>query len=197
VLKALVKWTLDKFLPYGPWGLFTLSFAESSFFPVPPDVLLIALALLNPKDSFFLAAITTAGSVLGAMFGYFIGLKGGRPILRKFVSEDKIATIHNYFDKYEAWAVGIAGFTPIPYKVFTIAGGVFYINFLRFVLVSILARGARFFMVGTVIYFFGDIARTYISKYFNLITIAFVVLLVLGFYAAKFILKRKKHETHG
>lgn len=192
MLKSLVKWTLDKFLPFGPWGLFVLSFAESSFFPVPPDVLLIALALVEPKASFFLAAVTTAGSVLGAMFGYFIGLKGGRPILRKFVSEEKIASIHNYFAKYDAWAVGIAGFTPIPYKVFTIASGVFYINFFRFVLVSILARGARFFLVGTAIYMFGNVAKAYISKYFNVITIAFVVLLVLGFYAAKYLFNKGK-----
>lgn len=192
MLKALVKWTLDKFLPYGPLGLFVLSFAESSFFPVPPDILLIALALVEPKSSFFLAGVTTAGSVLGAMFGYFIGLKGGRPILRKFVPEEKIAHIHDYFAKYDAWAVGIAGFTPIPYKVFTIAGGVFYINFIRFILVSILARGARFFLVGSAIYLFGDIAREYISKYFNLITIAFIFLLILGFYSAKFLLRKRK-----
>jgi len=190
MIKRLAKWTIDKFLPYGPTGLFVLAFAESSFFPIPPDILLIALALMEPKSSFFLAGITTAGSVFGAMLGYFIGLKGGRPILRKFVSEEKIAHIHDYFAKYDAWAIGIAGFTPIPYKVFTIAGGVFYINFLRFVLVSILARGARFFMVGTAIYFFGEVARGYISKYFNLITIAFIVLLIAGFYAAKFFFKK-------
>jgi len=179
-------------MPYGPLGLFVLSFAESSFFPIPPDILLIALGLANPKMSFFLAAITTAGSVLGAMFGYFIGLKGGRPILRKFVKEEKITTIHNYFAKYDAWAVGIAGFTPIPYKVFTIAGGVFYINFLRFVLVSILARGARFFMVGTVIYFFGETAKVYIDKYFNIITVVFIILLIGGFYVARHVVLRKR-----
>lgn len=193
MLKSMIKWTLDKFLPYGPWGLFVLSFCESSFFPVPPDILLIALALINPKTSFVLAAITTIGSVLGAMFGYFIGLKGGRPILKKLVSEEKISVIHKYFEKYEAWAIGIAGFTPIPYKVFTIAGGVFYINFFRFIVASIISRGARFFLVGTVIYFFGDIAKIYISKYFNIISIAFVLLLFLGFWVVRFFLKRKKH----
>lgn len=192
MLKEVVKWTLNKFMPYGPLGLFVLSFAESSFFPVPPDILLIALGLVNPDSSFFLAGITTLGSVLGAMFGYFIGLKGGRPILRKFVPDEKIAHIHDYFAKYDAWAVGIAGFTPIPYKVFTIAGGVFYINFFRFVLVSILARGGRFFLVGTAIYFFGETAKVFIDKYFNLITIVFVALLFLGFYCVKFFLKRKK-----
>ncbi len=175
----------------GPIGLFLLSFAESSFFPVPPDILLIALALIEPKASFYLAFITTAGSVLGAIFGYFIGLKGGRPLLERFVSKEKITLIHNYFNKYEAWAIGIAGFTPIPYKIFTISAGVFYINFGRFVLVSILSRGTRFFLVGGAIYFFGPTIRFYIEKYFNLFSIAFVLLLVLGFIVMKFLMKKK------
>ena len=192
MLKVLARWTINKFLPYGPLGLFVLSFCESSFFPVPPDILLIALALVEPGNSFFLAGITTIGSVLGAMFGYFIGIKGGRPILRKLVSENRISEIHNYFAKYDVWAIGIAGFTPIPYKVFTIAGGVFYINFFRFVLVSIMARGARFFLVGTLVYLFGGTAKVYISRYFNLLSIAFVLCLILGFYGVKLFLKRKK-----
>jgi len=83
--------------------------------------LLIALALVEPKTSFFLAFITTAGSVLGAIFGYFIGFKGGRPLLEKFVSKDKISLVHDYFAKYDVWAIGVAGFTPIPYKIFTIS----------------------------------------------------------------------------
>ena len=194
MFKEMAKWTIDKFAPYGAWGLFTLAFAESSFFPIPPDILLIALALLDLKASFFLAGVCTAGSVLGAMFGYIIGLKGGRPILRKLISDEKIAKVHDYFAKYDAWAIGIAGFTPIPYKVFTIAGGVFYINFFRFVIVSILARGARFFMVGTTIFFFGPKVKGYITKYFDLFSIAFIVLLILGFYVAHLALKKKSAE---
>ncbi len=166
----------------GPWGLFILSFAESSFFPVPPDILLIALALVEPKSGLFLALITTIGSVLGAVFGYIIGLKGGRPLLERFVSHKKIKLVHDYFNKYEAWAIAIAGFTPIPYKVFTIAGGVFYINFTKFIIASILSRGARFFMVGGAIYLFGDTIKYYIDKYFNLFTIVIIVLVVVGFF---------------
>lgn len=194
MLKAIAKTTINKFLPYGPLGLFVLAFSESSFFPIPPDLLLIALALANPKTSFYLAAITTAGSVLGAIFGYFIGLKGGRPLLRRFVSEEKIRMVHNYFAKYDVWAIGIAGFTPIPYKVFTIAGGVFYIDFVRFVLVSILSRGARFFLVGTFLYFFGARAKVYIDEYFNLFSIAFVVLLIMGFYIITIVARRKRSK---
>lgn len=181
---------MQKFLPMGPMGLFILSFAESSFFPVPPDILLIALALIKPETSFYLAAITTAGSVLGAIFGYYIGLKGGRPILEKFVSKEKISLVHNYFNKYEAWAIGIAGFTPIPFKVFTISGGVFYINFTRFIIASILSRGARFFLVATAIFFFGSTIKFYIEKYFNLFSIAMVVLVILGFAAIKLMAKK-------
>lgn len=175
----------------GPLGLFVLSFAESSFFPIPPDILLIGLAILNPENSFYLALITTAGSVLGAIFGYMIGLKGGRPLLNRFISNEKIALIHNYFNKYDVWAIGIAGFTPIPYKLFTISAGVFYINFFRFVLVSILARGARFFLVGASIYFFGSTIKSMLQKYFNIFSIAFVGLIIAGFFLLRFIAKRK------
>jgi len=187
MLKQITTWTLDKFLPYGPLGLFALAFAESSFFPVPPDILLIALALAEPESAFYLAAITTIGSVLGAAFGYFIGYKGGRPLLEKFVSHERISLVHRYFEKYEAWAIGIAGFTPIPYKLFTIAGGVFYINFFRVIVASIISRGTRFFLVGSAIYFFGDTIREYLTKYFNIFTVAFVALLLIGFAAIKFV----------
>ncbi len=177
-------------MPYGPLGLFLLAFCESSFFPVPPDILLIVLAIARPEMSFILAGITTIGSVLGAIFGYFIGLKGGRPLLERFVSKERISLVHNYFNKYEAWAIGIAGFTPIPYKIFTISAGVFYINFIRFIIASILSRGARFFLVGSAIFFFGPTIKLYIEKYFNLFTIAFVLLIILGFVAVRVIGKR-------
>jgi len=193
IIGKVARWTMDKFLPMGPWGLFLLSFAESSFFPVPPDILLIALALITPEKSFYFALITTAGSVLGAIFGYFIGLKGGRPLLEKLVSQQKITFVHDYFNKYEAWAIGIAGFTPIPYKIFTISAGVFYINFARFVLVSVLSRGSRFFLVGSSIFFFGSTIKIYLEKYLNLFSIAIVLLVVLGFVAVKFI---PRHHVH-
>jgi len=191
MLKGITVWTMDKFMPMGPWGLFLLAFAESSFFPIPPDVLLIALALAAPKTSFFLATITMVGSVLGAAFGYFIGLKGGRPVLERFVSKERISLVHDYFNKYEAWAIGIAGFTPIPYKIFTISAGVFYINFTRFILVSILSRGARFFLVGGVIFVFGPAIKACIEKYFNIFSIALVALIILGFIVVKFIPRLK------
>jgi membrane protein YqaA with SNARE-associated domain len=187
-LKGLIDWTLHwANTPYGPLALFVIAFAESSFFPVPPDILLITLGLIKPSFALYLAAITTIGSVLGGMFGYFIGIKGGKPILERLVKKEKILIVHNYFEKYEAWAIFIAGFTPIPYKVFTIAAGVFYIDFKRFVLASILGRGGRFFIVATLIMFFGDQIKSLISKYFNIFSIIFVVLLILGFYCLRHI----------
>lgn len=162
-----------------------MSFAESSFFPIPPDILLIALAILRPDTAISLAFITTIGSVLGAIFGYFIGLKGGRPILKKFVSQERIDWVENYYRKYDVWAVGIAGFTPIPYKIFTISAGVFSLNIVRFIFVSILSRGARFFIVGGAIYFFGEKISGIIEKYTNIFSIVFIALLIGGFYIVK------------
>ena len=183
MLADLFHWTVQwAQTPYGVAALFVLAFAESSFFPVPPDVLLIALAVLNPPLALLYAAVCTVGSVVGGMFGYLIGLKGGKPILERFVAREKIAVVHDYFDRYNAWAVGIAGFTPIPYKVFTIAAGVFFINFRTFVLASCLGRGGRFFLVGGVILFFGPQVQDFLRTYYDWVSIAFVVLLVAGFF---------------
>ncbi len=166
-------------------ALFLLAFAESSFFPIPPDILLIVMALNAPDHALFYALVCTIGSAAGGVFGYGIGISGGRPILKRFVSEEKIELVHSYFEKYEAWAIGIAGFTPIPYKIFTISAGAFYIDFIKFVLVSFLSRGARFFLVAGLIVLFGEYITDFINKYFNLLSILFVVLLVGGFFVVK------------
>ena len=185
-LRAMLHW-VEGFAatPHGTWALFVLSFAESSFFPIPPDVLLIALCIGEPSGALWFAAICTLGSVLGGMAGYGIGYKGGRPLLLRFFNRDRIAAVERYYDKYNAWATGIAGLTPIPYKIFTIAGGAFAINFRVFVIASILSRGARFFAVATLIYFFGAPIKAFIEEYLNLLTIGFAILLVLGFWLAK------------
>jgi membrane protein YqaA with SNARE-associated domain len=188
----MFKRFLDWIVPYGPLGLFVMSFAESSFFPIPPDILLIALAVIEPKESLNLALITTVGSVLGAVFGYFLGLKGGRPILKKFVSQDKINLVESYYKKFDVWAVGIAGFTPIPYKIFTISAGVFMLDIRRFILASIISRGGRFFIVGGAIYIFGEFIAEKIEKYTNIFSIVFVLLLIGGFYFVKKLADRHK-----
>jgi membrane protein DedA with SNARE-associated domain len=107
---------------------------------------------------------------------------GGRPLLDRFVRPERSARVHRAFERYEAWAIGVAGFTPIPYKVFTIAAGVFWINFPRFVVASVLSRGARFLMVGTLIMLYGEQVRHLIERYFNLFTVVFVALLAGGFW---------------
>jgi membrane protein YqaA with SNARE-associated domain len=176
--------------PYGGVALFLNAVAESSFFPLPPDVLLIALSIIRPPLSFVYAAICSVGSVLGGILGFFLGLKGGRPLLRRLISEERIRFVERYFQKYDIWAVGIAGFTPIPYKAFTISAGAFDLDLKRFILISLVSRSARFFLVGLLIFIFGETAKLYITKYADTFSIAFVALLILGFFAIRYIAKR-------
>jgi len=189
--EGLVAWVISwASTPYGGMALFLNAVAESSFFPLPPDVLLIALSIIRPPLSFVYAAICSLGSVLGGILGYFLGLKGGRPLLQRLISEERIRFVERYYQKYDIWAVGIAGFTPIPYKVFTISAGVFVLDLKRFILVSVISRSARFFLVGLLIYFFGETAKLYLTKYIDTFSIAFVALLILGFFAVRFFAKR-------
>lgn len=170
--------------PYGTWALFLLAFAESSFFPIPPDVLLIALCIGEPEKSLWFALVCSVGSVLGGAAGYGIGLAGGRPLLLRLFGPERVAVVSRYFDRYNAWAVGIAGLTPIPYKIFTIAGGAFAIDFRIFVLASIASRSLRFFAIAGLMWWFGEPIRAFIEEYLGWLTIAFVVLLVGGFWLA-------------
>jgi membrane protein YqaA with SNARE-associated domain len=176
--------------PYGGMALFLNAVAESSFFPLPPDVLLIALSIFRPPLAFGYAAICSLGSVLGGVLGYFLGLKGGRPLLQRLISEERIRFVERYYQKYDIWAVGIAGFTPIPYKAFTISAGVFVLDLKRFIIVSLVSRSARFFLVGLLIFMFGETAKLYITKYADKFSIIFVALLILGFFAIRYIAKR-------
>lgn len=169
-------------MPHPGWWLFLLAFAESSFFPIPPDVLLVTLGVANPERAIWYGFICSLGSVLGGMLGYGIGLYGGRPLLYKIFSEGKIHAVERLYDRYNAWATGVAGLTPIPYKVFTIAGGAFKINFKVFVLASLVSRSLRFMAEGVLLYIFGDSIRDFLFQWFNWISIAFVVLLVGGFW---------------
>lgn len=191
-VKKLYEWVLHwADTIYAVPALFILAFVESSFFPVPPDVLLLSLALAVPKKSFRYAAVCTAGSVLGGMFGYLIGLKLidtiGMSILNFYGATTKYESIRQLYIQYDAWAVGIAGFTPIPYKVFTIAAGAFKIDFIVFVLASIAGRAGRFFLIALLIYRYGPAIKGFIDRYFNLLTIVFLVLLVLGFILIKYV----------
>lgn len=182
MLHDLYEWTIAwAATASAEWALFFIAFAESSFFPLPPDILMIAMAVAEPKNSFFFALICTAGSLLGGILGYGIGKYGGQPLLNRFVKRKTIDRVEHLFNKYDAWAIAIAGFTPIPYKVFTISSGAFNINFKTFVQASLLGRAGRFFLVATLFYFWGAQIKVWIDRYLNLFSIAFVVLLVGGF----------------
>jgi membrane protein YqaA with SNARE-associated domain len=178
--------------PYGLWALFLIAVAESSFFPIPPDVFLIALCISVPKRSFFFAAICAVGSVLGGGLGYGLGLgfmdTVGIRILEWYGLMEKYEVVQSLYRQYDAWAVGAAGFTPLPYKLFTITAGAFKINFATFMLVSLLARSARFFLVAGFIYKFGAPVRHFIERYFNLLATLFFILLIGGFLLIKLLL---------
>ena len=190
MLRKLYDWVLHwAETPYGTWALFLLAFSESSFFPIPPDILLIALAVAIPRKSLKYALVCSVGSVLGGCFGYLIGWQFMASIGEKIISfyglSAKVDYIGSLYQQYDAWAIGIAGFTPIPYKVFTISAGMFYINFPVFVFASLISRSARFFLVGGLIFIFGPRIQVFIDKYFNILAVAFTILLIGGFILIK------------
>ncbi len=185
-LRRLYHWVIawaDR--PGGPVALTAIAFAEASFFPIPPDVLLIPLALGRPTRALWFATLTTVGSVAGAMLGYLIGSSLyhsiGRPILEFYNLTAQYDAIGRLYADNLLLSLGTAGFTPIPFKVFTIAAGGFAVSFPAFVAISAVSRGARFFLVGILIAAFGERIRGFIERYFNLLTILFVIALVGGF----------------
>jgi len=185
-VRVLYDWVLswaDR--PGGPWALSVFAFAESSFFPIPPDVLLIPLSLSAPSRALWFATLSTVFSVLGGMFGYFLGAVAfdsiGRPLLELYGLMEAFARLQEWYQTYDVWAVGIAGFTPIPYKVFTVSAGFFKPNFPAFVFASTLGRGGRFFLVAILLRLFGEPIKEFIDRYFNWLTLAVAVLFVGGF----------------
>lgn len=200
IMRRLYDWVLHwAETPYGGIALFILAFVESSFFPVPPDALLIALVLGSTKKAFRFATNCTIASILGALFGYAIGYflwwtpQGTFTSLANFFflnipgfDQPLFYRIQNLFNQYNFWIIFTAGFTPIPYKVFTISGGAFNINLPMFIIASIISRGARFFLVSFLIYKFGENIKSFIDKYFNLLAIVFTILLIGGFFAIQY-----------
>jgi len=188
LLRRLYDWVLRwANTPYGVPALFLLAFAESSFFPIPPDVLLVALALGVPSKAFRFATVASVGSVLGGVLGYGIGLGFWDTlgeVFYKYVpmfSEQGFAHVQKLFSEYDFWVVFTAGFTPIPYKIITIGAGVFHINFGMFMVASLLSRSLRFFLLATLVFYCGQSVRWFIEKYFNYLTFALMVLGIGGF----------------
>jgi membrane protein YqaA with SNARE-associated domain len=189
IYDVCMEWVTGK---YGVWALFFIAFVESSFFPIPPDVFLIAMCVALPALSFRYAAICSVGSVLGGALGYGLGFwfmdSLGMVIIDWYGLTEKYDLVQHYFKEYDVWIVGTAGFTPIPYKLFTITAGFAQSNFLTFMVVSLLARSARFFLVAGLIWKFGPQIKKFIDRYFNILCIAFVGLLAAGFVLIKVVL---------
>ncbi len=194
-LRRLYDWVLHwAETPYGAPALFLLALAESSFFPIPPDPLLIALCLGAPALSLRFAANATVASVVGGIIGYAIGAGAWQLLQDPFfayvpgVSPEAFERVQGLYDRYDFWAVFLAGLTPIPYKVFTLSAGVFSISFPVFVLASVLSRGLRFFALAALIHYFGEPITRFIDRYFNLLAWVFGALLIGGFLVIELLL---------
>ena len=190
-LRRLYDWTISwADSPYGTRALFLLAFAESSFFPIPPDVLLIALTLGRTSKAFYFASLTTLGSVLGGGMGYLIGYAFfeaiGRSILEFYDAMSYYEKLTALYQTNAFWVIFLAAFTPIPYKAITITAGVCRVAFPPFVGVSLIGRGLRFFLVAGLIWIFGGRIQAWIDRYFNWLTWAFTILLVGGFLVLKY-----------
>ncbi len=177
--------------PQATKALAGFSFAESSFFPIPPDVLLIPMVLANRAKWFKYALICTISSILGAYLGYAIGALGyefiGKPILAFYGKEDLFVTMQQWFEKWGGWGLLFAAITPFPYKVLTISSGFAGLNILMFTLVSIVGRGFRFFLVSWLLFKYGEPIQTFIEKRLNLLFVVGVVMLIGGFVMVKYI----------
>jgi membrane protein YqaA with SNARE-associated domain len=192
IIRRSYDWVLSwADTPYGVPALFLLAFAESSFFPIPPDVLLIALAVAAPTRALKFAAVCTAGSVLGGLAGYGIGFYAwdalGQPIVEFFNGAEKMTQIKALYDQHGALGILIAAITPIPYKVFTIFSGMMKYDLATFFGASVVGRGFRFFLVAGIIAWFGPAVKVYIERHFNLAVTAFTVLLIGGFVLIRFL----------
>jgi membrane protein YqaA with SNARE-associated domain len=174
-----------------PWALGVVSFSESSSFPIPPDVMQIPMVLSRREKAWWYATIATVTSVLGGILGYAIGYYAyqaiGLPILEFYGKAHALDSFIQFVHEYGVPAIIVKGATPIPFKVVTIAAGVAQMAFVPFILASIVARSMRFFLVAGLLYFFGDPIREFIERRLTLVTTVFVVLLVGGFVAVKYL----------
>lgn len=179
----VIKWSRHR---HAPRYLALLSFSESSFFPIPPDVMLAPMVLARRERAWYLATVTTVASVLGGLLGYLIGWvlfdHIGQPIIELYDAERQFETVKDWFDRYGVWVVFLAGFSPIPYKLFTVTSGLLAMALAPFILASAVGRGARFFLVAGLIRWGGEPFAAFIEKRINVIgwtmVAAVVVLLV-------------------
>ena len=192
MIQRLYDWTLSLAQHrHALWALAIVSFVESSFFPIPPDIIMIPMIIAQPSRAFLIAGIALVSSVLGGLFGYAIGAFAfetlGQPILAALGKADAMAEFSTRFNDVGFWAVLVAGITPFPYKVITIMSGWTAMPLGTFIVTSILARGLRFFIVAGLLWYFGAPIREFIEKRLGLMFTLFVILLIGGFFVVRFI----------
>ena len=192
MLKRLYDWTLGLAQhPHALWALAVVAFAESSFFPIPPDIIMIPMIIARPNRAFLIAGVALVASVLGGMLGYAIGAFAyetlGQPMLASLGKADAMAAFAERFNGVGFWAVLTAGVTPFPYKVITIMSGWTAMPLGTFIVTSIIARGLRFFIVALLLWKFGAPIRDFIEKRLGLMFILFVLLLIAGFSVVRFL----------
>ena len=192
MIRRLYEWTLSLSAhPRALWALAAVSFVESSFFPIPPDILMIPMILARPSRAFLIALVATVASVVGGMFGYFIGAflfdTVGQWIFNVYGKADAAQSFNQRFNDWGAWAVLVAGITPFPYKVITIMSGWTGLSVPVFIVASILARGFRFFVLAALLWKFGPPIRLFIEKYLGILFTLFVILLLGGFYLLRYL----------
>jgi membrane protein YqaA with SNARE-associated domain len=190
MLKGLYDWMMDKAAHrHAIWWLAAISFIESSFFPIPPDVMLIPMVIAAPTRWWRIALVCTISSVIGGFLGYAIGATAmdsiGMAILGAFHLQDKFLALKPIIDEWGVWFIIVKGATPIPYKLVTITAGAFHFDLTKFALASVVARGMRFFLVAALLWRFGPPIRDFVERRLKLVTTLFVVALVGGFLALK------------
>lgn len=193
MLRRLYNWTIAlSESPRAPYALGAVSFAESSFFPVPPDVMLLPMTMARPDRAWFYAGICAVTSVLGGIVGYAIGAllydSVGQWVINAYGLGTKMDAFRTMYQQYGAWIILIKGLTPIPYKLVTIASGAFGYDFFMFVLLSAITRGARFFLLAGLLNRFGAPMRRFIEANLGLMALILVVGIVGGFYVVKFLM---------
>lgn len=192
MLRRMYNWVLAlSGRPSAPWALGAVSFAESSIFPIPPDVMLIPMCLAKPKRAFFYAGLCTITSVLGGLVGYAIGAllyeSVGKWLIQLYGYGTQSEAFRQAYAEWGHWVILIKGVTPIPYKLVTITAGFAEYNLFWFVVLSLITRGLRFYLVAGLLYWMGPPAKEFIEKRLELIFVIFLIIFVLGFIAAIYV----------
>lgn len=187
MLKALYDWVLRQAeKPHAEWILFFVAMAEASVFPLPPDVMLLPMAMARRDKAWRLALVCTAGSVLGGIIGYGIGAFAmatiGQWVVETYHLQSAFQTFHDGFNKWGVWIVLAKGLTPIPFKLVTIASGMAELNFAAFLAAATVTRAARFFLVSALVRKFGEPIRVFIEKYLTWVALAVLAFIVIGFW---------------